>query len=186
MIRIAPLIAACALAAACSKGPEPFAASKTKSATATVQAVSQSDRHLVVQMNDGRRLMVEAPADVTNFDQIHPGDLVILTYHEGLIADVVRRGQKPQDTRTTSAQGRTAPGEVPTRAMGKTMVTTVRVDAVDPEADTVTFTSSDGMTRTLAVQNPEAMRFAESLTPGDQVQVTYREAAAVSIQPARR
>jgi hypothetical protein len=186
MISKTLIVASILLCVACARDPEPFAASRTKSATATVQAVSQSDRHLVIKTADGGRLLVEAPSEVTNFDQIQQGDEVILTYHEGLVAKVARAGQEPQDTRTTTDQGRTPPGEVPTKAMAKTIATTVQIEAVDPSADTVTFTRPDGITRTLTVDNPDAMRFAESLKPGAQVQITYREAAAVSIQPARR
>lgn len=186
MIRKTLIVAGTFLYAACTRDPEPFSASRTKSATATVQAVSQSDRHLVIKTTDGTRLLIEAPSDVTNFDQVQQGDEVILTYHEGIVADVARPGQEPQDTRMTTAQGRTQPGEVPTKAMGKTIATTVQIESVDPSSDTVTFRRPDGIARTLTVNNPDAMRFAESLTPGSQVQITYREAAAVSIQPARR
>lgn len=186
MIRKTLIVAGLFLCASCTRDPEPFAASRTKSTTATVQAVSQTDRHLVIKTTDGERLLVEAPSDVTNFDQVQQGDEVILTYHEGLVAKVASAGQEPQDTRATAAQGRTQPGEAPTKAMGKTIATTVQIEAVDPSLDTVTFTRPDGITRTLTVGNPDAMRFAESLTPGAQVQITYREAAAVSIQPARR
>jgi hypothetical protein len=186
MIRIALLVAASFLAAACSRSPEPFAASRTKAVTATVQAVSQSDRHLVLQTTDGRRLLIAAPSDVRNFDQIHQGDQVTLTYHEGFIADVVRGRQEAQGRQTTMAQGRTPQGEVPAGAIGKTIETTVRIDAVNEAADTVTFTRPDGISRTLTVENPDAMRFVERLSPGDQVEISYREAAAVSIQPKAR
>ncbi len=64
MIRIAFVVAASFAVVACSKSPEPFHTSRTKSATATVQAVSQTDRHLVVKTTDGQRLVIEAPADV--------------------------------------------------------------------------------------------------------------------------
>jgi hypothetical protein len=159
---------------------------RTKSATATVQAVSRSDRRLVVKTADGQRLLVEAPSTVTNFDQIQQGDEVILTYHEGLVAEVARAGQEPQHAQKTTSEGRTPADERPAKARATTIATTVRIDAVDRFSDTVTFTRPDGITRTLTVQNPDAMRFAESLRPGTQVQITYREAAAVTIQPARR
>jgi hypothetical protein len=186
MIRIALIVGACVLSTACNKGPEPFATSRTKSVTATIQAVSQSDRHLVIQTTDGQRLVIAAPNDVRNFDQIHQGDQVILTYHEGFIADVVSGRREAQVPQTTTAQGRTPKGEVPAGAIGKTIETTVRIDSVNAAADTVTFTRPDGVSRTLTVENPDAMKFVERLNPGDQVDISYREAAAVSIQPARR
>jgi hypothetical protein len=37
----------------------------------------------------------------------------------------------------------------------------------------------------MSVEHPDAQRFIGQLKPGDEVQLTYREATAVSIQPAR-
>jgi hypothetical protein len=157
--------------------------------SATVEAVSQSDRHLVVLTNDGLHVVIEAPNDVRNFDQIHQGDHILVTYHEGLVAEVKRAGsrsgEEPQRNVTT-ASGRSPAGEPPTKAMGHAIETTVRVEDVDPATGTVTFTRPDGVTRTLSVENQDALRFIKQLKPQDEVQVTYREASAVSIQPQRR
>jgi hypothetical protein len=187
IVRYAVIIGACLSLWACSREPGPFHTARTKSMTATVQAVSQSDRHLVVLTTDGNRVMVEAPNDVTNFDTIHPGDQILLTYKEGLVAAVKRAGSAeiPEPDVNVNA-GRTPAGEAPTKAIGRSIETTVRVDGVDPAAGTVTFTRSDGVTRTLSVEDEDALRFIRQLKPQDKVQVTYREAAAVSIQPQRR
>lgn len=186
MSRNTLLVLACFCLWACNRQPEPFAASRAQSITATVQAVTQTDRHLVIKTTDGRRLVIEAPGDVTNFDRIRPGDEVTVTYHEGIVADVAGSAQAARNVEKTLTKGRTPRGEPPTKAMGKAIVTTVRVDAVDPASDTLTFTRPDGITRTMTVTDPDAMRFAERLRPGTEVQVTYREAAAVSIRPANR
>ena len=38
----------------------------------------------------------------------------------------------------------------------------------------------------MAVVRPDARQFVEKLKPGDEVQVTYREAVALSIEPKKR
>ena len=189
MFRYALMISACLSLWACSRAPEPFHSARTKSMSATVEAVSQSDRHLVVLTTDGRHVVIEAPSDVSNFDQIHRGDHILVTYHEGLLAEVKRAGSRSGQTpapNTTSASGRTPHGEPPTKAMGHAIEPTVRVEDVDPAPGTVPFTRPDGVTRTLSVDNQDALRFVKQLKPQDEVQVTYREASAVSIQPQRR
>ena len=186
MIRATIIAMACLSLLGCAKQPHSFSTSQATSATGTVQSVSQSDRHLVVLTTDGRRLLVEAPADVANFDRIHEGDQILLTYHQGLVAEVRPAGAEAQDPTRTSSSVRTPPGESPTKAVGHTTFATVQIQAVDPASNTVTFTRPDGVTRTLAVETPKGQQFIRRLRPGDQVDVTYHEAAAVSIQPARR
>jgi hypothetical protein len=167
--------------------PKPFEASRTKTATATIQAINQSDRHIVLLGTDGSRMLLEAGADVRNFDKVRPGDRVVVTYHEGVIAEVKPKGKGAgaESPKVTAAGGRTGPGEMPAKAAGASIATTVTIESVDSSFDTVTFKPADGVVRTLAVESPEGKEFIEQLKPGDEVQITYREAAAVSIEPAR-
>jgi hypothetical protein len=176
---------ACISGLACAQQPKPLELSRQKTATATIQAISQTDRHLVILTTDGERLLLEAGADVTNFDQVHPGDHIRVTYHEGLIAEVKPKGKGVEGVPVAAAKARTAPGEVPAKGVTTSIAATVRVQSVDTSFDTVTFSRPDGIVRTLAVETPEGKAFIDTLKPGDEVQITYREAAAVSIEPAR-
>jgi hypothetical protein len=49
----------------------------------------------------------------------------------------------------------------------------------------VTFTGPDGYARVLPVKDPAAKKFVATLKEGDQVDLTYTEALAVSVEPAR-
>jgi hypothetical protein len=167
--------------------PKPFEVGKTTTTTATIQAISQSDRHIVLLGTDGSRVLVEAGPEVRNFDQVRPGDRVVVTYHKGVIAEVKPKGEGvgANAPKGAAAGARTAPGEMPAKAAGASIATTVTIESVDSSFDTVTFKPADGVIRTLAVESPEGKEFIEQLEPGDEVQITYREAAAVSIEPAR-
>jgi hypothetical protein len=59
---------------------------------------------------------------------------------------------------------------------------TVKIDAVDPSFNTVTFTRADGITRVVGVDDPEAQRFVRTLKPGDSVEISYSEAVAVGVE----
>jgi hypothetical protein len=48
----------------------------------------------------------------------------------------------------------------------------------------VSFTGPQGMLRTITVQNPDAQAFIKKLKKGDEVEITYTEALAISVEPA--
>jgi hypothetical protein len=108
-----------------------------------------------------------------------------VSYYEGLVAEVKPKGEGAQGVQSAKGKATSPPGEMPAGAVGHSVATTVRVESVDPATHTISFTRSDGITRKMAVEHPDAQRFIGQLKPGDEVQVTYREATAVSIQPAR-
>lgn len=182
MIKAALIITVvCVSASAGAQQPQPFEASQTKKVTATIQAVSQSDRHLVLRSNDGSQVIVEAGDSINNFDQLRPGDRVVVAYHEGIIAEVKPPGEGAERTvRSTE----TTEGEMPSKIVGKQVTTTVEIQSIDRARNMITFKHPDGTVRTLGVANREGKEFMSKLKPGDDVQLTYREAAAVSIKPA--
>ncbi len=65
------------------------------------------------------------------------------------------------------------------------LTATVRIERVDLNANTVTFTGPRGQ-RTLYVQKPAMREFVKKLRPGDAVEVTYSEALAISLEPMSR
>jgi hypothetical protein len=166
-----------------SATPEPFATSQLKKASTTIQAINQSDRHLVVLGADGERHVIEAGPAVRNFDEVRPGDRVVVSYYEGIVAEVKPKGEGSQSS--TTAKARTPSDTLPAGAVSRNVAATVHVDSVDAASNTITFKPSDGIARKLTVEHPDAKRFIGELKPGDEVQITYREATAVSIEPAR-
>jgi hypothetical protein len=48
----------------------------------------------------------------------------------------------------------------------------------------VTFTRSDGASRTVAVESPEGREFIKGLKKGDNVEIAYTEAMAIEVKPA--
>ena len=166
---------------AIAQQPQSFEAGRTKKVSGTVEAVSQSDRHVVVLDNTGRHLVLEADDTVGNLEQLRQGDRVVVAYHEGLIADIVPPGQGGESMTERTER---LDGDMPTKVMGKQKTSTVQIESVDPDRNLVTFKDRDGMSRTLGISNLKAKEFVSQLSPGDQVQLTYREAAAFSIQPA--
>ncbi len=75
------------------------------------------------------------------------------------------------------------PGERPAVAGARQVTVIADVVAVDPKASTITLKGPRGNTSTLDVQNPDQFKVVKK---GDQVEVTYTEAIALSVEPAPR
>jgi len=55
----------------------------------------------------------------------------------------------------------------------------------DKKANVIHFYGSDGLARSIPIKSPEGQEFAGKLKPGDEVEVTYTEALAVTVEPAK-
>ena len=61
----------------------------------------------------------------------------------------------------------------------------VVITAVYPSTNTVSFVGSNNMVRTVTAKNPEVRAFICTLKVGDQVDVVYEAALAISVEPMR-
>jgi hypothetical protein len=82
-----------------------------------------------------------------------------------------------------AAAGRAPAGERPAAATGKQVTATIVIDSVDAAENTVTFTGPRGL-RTVLVESPQGQEFIKQLKKGDEVELTYTEALAISVEPA--
>ena len=92
----------------------------------------------------------------------------------------MKKGGKAPVARTESAAAGTAkPGEKPAVAGGRQVTVVADVVAVDPAKQTVTLKGPQ-QTVDLKVQNPDQFKLVKV---GDQVEATYTEALAISVEP---
>ena len=160
MLRHALALAlACIALASIAQQTGSFEAERTVRIAATIQAVTQGDRHVTLQKADGSKVIVRAGPAAENLNEIRSGDKVVVVYREGLVAEVRPKGANLPATANT-----------------------VRIEAVNPSEHTVTFTRSNGERRKMDVVRADAMRFVEKLKPGDAVEVTFQEPVAISIE----
>ena len=73
------------------------------------------------------------------------------------------------------------PGERPAVAGGRQVTLIATVTHVDPKKSTITLKGPRGNSVMLDVQNPDQFKVVKV---GDQVDVTYSEALALSVEPA--
>ena len=85
--------------------------------------------------------------------------------------------------RTHWLRAKAKPGEKPAVAGGRQVTAIAEVTAVDPAKSTITLKGPRGNVVTLDVQNPDQFKVVKK---GDQVEVTYTEALALSVEPASK
>jgi hypothetical protein len=172
-------------AAACStKLPEPLTSQRLIESPAVVTAIDTPARRLTVETEDGARSEVMLDPTVKNIERIKVGDRVVVSYYQGVAAEVKKPGEGARPDEETGAGAKSGTDERP-RASGTPVRTTVTVVAVDRQRNTITVRSADGRTRTLNVVRAEAQRFMAGLRTGDEVDIAFTEAVAVGVRPAQ-
>ena len=173
------LIAACA-----ADPPKPAMRDSLVQKTATVESIDQASRLVTLRGEDGFARTVKVSNDVRNFPQIREGDKVVVSYYEAIAAEVKKPGEGVQGVEAEVSAARADPGKMPAAGSGVTLRTTVTIESVDEQSNTVTFKNADGMLRTAEIQTPEGQKFIKGLKKGDQVEIAYTEAFAIEVKPA--
>ena len=180
-------LAAAALLASCTTEPvAPVTVENLETVSATVTAIDLKKRLISLQSPDGGGTTIEVPDEVRNLKQVKVGDQLVVKYYKSIGA-ALRPKDAPADLNTVedaAVLGLAEPGAKPGGAIGSVTSTTVLIQSVDKKTNTLTFSGPDGLVRTIQVQDPLAQKFSASLKKGDQVDLTFSEALAVSVETA--
>jgi hypothetical protein len=180
------VLAPCALAQgggmAVQSSPGSVTAAQTVRVTATITKIDPATREVTLKGPKGNEFVVTAGDQVKNFAQMKVGDLVNADYIEALSLDLKKGGGmtvgKTEDSGMKSAKAGAAPGAI----AGRQVTVIADVVDVDPARQVVTL---KGPQRTveLKVNDPDQFKL---IAKGDQVQATYTQALAVSVEPAKK
>ena len=151
---------------------------------ATVETVDQQKRTVLLRGPTGALLTVHAGPEVRNLPQVKPGDQVVIRYAEAVAARIVRPGDPAPESTTSMA--RAAPGERPAGLVVDHNRQRVTIEGVNPANNTASFIGPDRVPRTVAVRQPAMQDFVRTLKVGDEVEVTFTEAVAISAEPSTR
>jgi hypothetical protein len=181
---LAAIAASLAVAACAAPPPKPVVRENLIQKTATVESIDVASRLVTIRTEDGYATTIKVSDAVKNLPQVKAGDKVTVSYYEALAAEVKKPGEGVEGVQTDVSTVEAPPGSMPAAGAGVLMRTTVTIDSVDTQFNTVTFKRSDGLLRTVAVQTPQGQKFIKGLKKGDQVEVAYTEALAVEVKPA--
>jgi hypothetical protein len=169
-----------------SQQQKPATVERAKEITATVAALDVAERQVTHKLSDGEVLTLHAGDNVRNLAQVEVGDRVMIRYREAIAAQLAKPGE-PGNTGGVSSQATRAPaGAKPSAEVARQIKATVRIEDLDLATHTVSFSERGRAPQTLAVQDPEMQAFLETLKVGDEVEITYNEALAVSVEPAAK
>ena len=161
----------------------PVSVGEVQKTSATVESVDVQKRLIELRTESGTRT-VSVPPEVRNLEQVRPGDQLVVEYYEGLAAQFKKKGESTTigSVEQTTGTARQREGMRPGGAVTNTVTTTVVIESVDQPSNSVTFKGPAGMTRTVDVKDPKARQFVSTLKQGDEVELTYTEALAISVQ----
>ena len=148
--------------------------------TASVEAIDAANRTITLKGPEGKVVTITAGPEVKNFNQIKVGDFLVVRYIEALTLEL-KKGGTALRQRTDRDMGVAAkPGERPAGAVGSKTTVVADVIAVDPKKQVVTLRGPE-RTVDLKLRDPEQFKLVKV---GDQVEATFTEAAAISVEPA--
>lgn len=183
----APALLALLVGACASKPPEPVTVESIEEVSAAVEAVDVDKRMVTLRGPEGNTFTVQVAPTVRNLAQVKVGDRVVARYYEALAAELHRRGDDSGETHAPVIEagiGRAPEGARPSGVAGTQSRQTVRITNVNNNNHVVSFYGSDGLARSLPVRTRQGREFISKLKVGDEVEVTYTEAVAISVEPS--
>jgi len=162
---------------------------QTTTMNGVVETVDPSSRELLLRGGGGAQSgallsMIVGP-QVQRLNEIRPGDRVAVTYYQAIAAQMVNvfsaTSQPFEGVTVDRRETAERPGGLVTRVRhGRVVIT-----AVYPSINTVSFVGPNNMVRTVTARNPEVQSFIRNLKVGDQVDIVYEEALAISVEPMK-
>jgi hypothetical protein len=168
--------------------PPPAAAviSDDVTVNAIVETVDRTKREVLLRGQDGAQsgalVTVRVGSQVRNFNQIRSGDRVTVRYLRAVAAAIAPANSPGARPAAAVAAVRAPRGERPAGAVGDIVRTRVRITSVDPATNTVGFVGPNNRPREVVVKQPAMQELLRTLRVGDQVDIAFEEALAVSVE----
>jgi hypothetical protein len=156
----------------------------TVEASATVQSVDVLNRLMTVKTEAGDLVTLEVGPEVQNLVQVRQGDRVVVRYREAIGARI-SNDAAGQPVSIDVDTDRARLGQRPSARASATTNVPVTIISVDTRSNLVTFSGPDGLVRSIAVATPQGREFIKQLKKGDTVVLSFTEALAVSVEPAK-
>jgi len=155
--------------------------SGTVTVTSTVEAVDLEKRIVTLKGENGEVIELAVSKEVRNLPQLKKGDRVVVTYHEAIAADVYKAGTEMPPGKNAVGAERAKPGEKPGGAVAEVTSVTATIEAIDKPNSRVTLKGPEGNKVSVKIRDPKKL---DVVSVGDQVQITYTRALAISVTDA--
>ena len=183
MDRRATLLGALPLLASCRS----VDAEQTTTVNAVVETVDPASRELLLRGSGGAQsgalLSMIVGQRVQRLNQIRPGDRVTVRYYQALAAQAVTPLSRTSQPFEGATLDRRETADRPGGEVTRVRRGRVSITAVDPATSSVSFIGPNNVPRTVVARNPDVQSFVRRLRVGDQVDLVYEEALAISVEP---
>jgi ribosomal protein S17 len=146
------------------------------SETFVIDAIDYTSRLVTLKDTKGETETIYCGPEVERFAALKVGDKVTFRYYESVVYAISKPGSNPKPAEG-GAVVRT-PGNRPGGTISQQMTATVTVNAIDPKVPSVTITTKDGQKMSFKVEDPKNL---QGVKVGDQVEITYTQALAISV-----
>lgn len=160
--------------------PGKAAAANVVRVTASVEAIDAANRVLTLKGPRGNVFDLAAGPEVKNFDKIRVGDYLVVRYAQALTLELKKGGAGIRSRTEGERSAAAEPGQRPAAGGARRVTVVADVTAKNAKQQTVTLRGPKRSVD-LKVRDPEQFKL---IKVGDQVEATYTEAAAISIEPA--
>src|SRR5215467_13442156 len=147
----------------------------------TVEAIDK-DKQTVTLKGPNRSLTLRV-RDASKLDAIKVDDPVVGKYYEALMVEVKKPGESTPGTSAQQAVVTSKPGETPAGAVAQQLTATATIVAIDKKAQTATIKGPEGNTVTVKARDPKNL---DKVKVGDNVEITYTEALAISLDKSAK
>jgi hypothetical protein len=165
-----------------SPSGQPAVVSQMEKVEGTIESINPTTREVVLRGAKGA-VSVVVGAEAKNFDKLHVGDKVSVTYYQGIAAQMSKGDKKVKEPASSTFAYRAGGGAKPGGGVGQSVTAMVTIEDVDPTSNTVAFRSADGTVHVVTARSPQMQQFVQTLKRGDKVDVTYTESIAVNVTP---
>ena len=155
---------------------------KVSKITATVEAIDLANRVVSLKGPKGKSFDLKVGEQVKNLPQVKVGDEVVARYYESITVQLVKPGV-PGGAAATQAVGAAKPGERPAGMAANQVSVTATIEDISPKKTYVTLKGPGGKTFDVKVRDPKNL---ENVKVGDQVEITYTEALAISVEKPKK
>lgn len=159
---------------------KPLSVAEAVSESFTIEAIDSARRIVTLKDKDGLFEDLWCGPEVQRFDALKVGDKVTFRYHESLVSAIKPSTAAPKPP--TAAAITRSPGKTPGGTVSQQMVAVVTIAAIDTKTPAVTITNDRGQKMSFRVEDPKHLTGYKA---GDKVEITYTQALAVSVTPAR-
>ena len=145
-----------------------------------IDAVDKTNRTVTLKGPRGGTVTLDVK-DPKKLETMSVGDPVVAAFVEALAIKVKKGPGATPSATVTEARVSSPPGETPSGAIGRELVVTATITAVDRQEQTVTIKGPRGNTETIKVKDATNLSGVEA---GDVAELTYTQALAVTLDRA--